>query len=69
MKDVLRDAATLIEDGVKHALDVPGILRQAAKTIDDLRSRPKSTMFPTAEQHEIYQQNRTIRAAMEGTTR
>ncbi len=33
----LRDAATLMADGVKHDMDVPALLRAAAKTIDDLR--------------------------------
>lgn len=56
MTGLLRDAATLIADDVKHTLDIPELLRRAAKTIDGLRSSPRSSMFPTAEQHENYQQ-------------
>lgn len=39
MTGTMRDAATLLQDGVSHSFNIPAMLRIAATTIDDLRDR------------------------------
>jgi hypothetical protein len=39
MTGTLRDAATLLADKVAHPFDIPALLRHAASTIDNLRTR------------------------------